>query len=52
MAYNTYFTDQILKISKIWPSTEESAKEDLAYYKEFSNRRPRRLMTPSWWTVC
>jgi predicted MPP superfamily phosphohydrolase len=48
-----YFTDRILKISKIWPSIEESAKGDSeAFTHEFSRCRPRRLMTASMVWTC
>jgi predicted MPP superfamily phosphohydrolase len=48
-----YFTDQILKISKIWPSTESPENEDAEkVIQEFSKRRPARLMTPSMVWTC
>jgi hypothetical protein len=48
-----FFTDQILKVSKIWPSTEESSREEPELIiKEFSKCRPRRLMTPSMVWTC
>lgn len=48
-----YFTDQVLKISKIWPTTEESARDEPeGIIKEFSKCRPRRLMTPSMVWTC
>lgn len=43
-----FYTDHILRVSKIWPATEEPGK----VISEFSKRRPRRLMTPSMVWTC
>jgi predicted MPP superfamily phosphohydrolase len=48
-----YYTDRILKISKIWPSAEDPSKDDPEnIVKEIAKRRPRRLLTPSMVWTC
>jgi hypothetical protein len=48
-----YYTDHILKVSKIWPVAENQILEDPEkVLGEFSKRRPCRLMTPSMVWTC
>lgn len=48
-----FMTDHILKISKLWPTTEDPAKEDpTMILEEIKSHRARRLMTPSMVWTC
>jgi hypothetical protein len=48
-----YYTDAVLKISKIWTTTDPSEKSDPSrLIQDLSNKRPRRLMNPSMVWTC
>ncbi|MBW1803388.1 MAG: hypothetical protein JRJ85_21990, partial [Deltaproteobacteria bacterium] len=44
----SYYTDNILRLSKIWPDTDEPER----IIEEIKRKRPRRLMTPSMVWTC
>ncbi len=49
LAKSMYFTDQVLRIAKIWPQEKDAPVEIL---DEIKSRRPRRILNPSMVWTC